>query len=90
MRKTKNDGFDDHFLIDFCDSPNELYAAYFDHFEIEGIPQSHKAFSSFLSPKAKAQALGIFSSYLTSNSKEFSFVLVRLFKREERVILDGE
>lgn len=84
----KAGGFDDHFLIDFCDTSKDLYAAYFDHFKIEGIPETYKAFTSFLSNKSKAQALGIYSTYL--NSDDFSFVLVRLFRRETRTVLDGK
>ncbi|RXG67900.1 Torso-like protein, partial [Armadillidium vulgare] len=84
----KAGGFDDHFLIDFCDTSKDLYAAYFDHFKIEGIPETYKAFTSFLSNKSKAQALGIYSTYL--NSDDFSFVLVRLFRRETRTVLDGD
>lgn len=78
--------YDPHFLIDFCDNVRDLLVAYFDNFYIEGVPEPHRAFTSSISLKATAQHLGIHQTYLSS---EYSFVLVRLFRRSRRATLAG-
>lgn len=80
-------GYDQHFLIDFCDDARDLLTAYFDNFHIEGIPEPNRAFTSSLSVKTKARHLGIHPTFLTN---EYSFVLVRLFRRARRATLAGE
>ncbi|XP_066956043.1 torso-like protein isoform X2 [Macrobrachium rosenbergii] len=80
-------GYDQHFLIDFCDDERDLMTAYFDNFYIEGVPEPNRAFTSSLSDKMKAYHLGIHPTFLTN---EYSFVLVRLFRRARRATLAGD
>lgn len=79
-------GYDQHFLIDFCDNERDLFTAYFDNFYIEGVPEPHRVFTSSISVRTKAEHLGIHPTYLSS---EYSFVLVRLFRRNRRATLGG-
>ncbi|XP_071524926.1 torso-like protein isoform X2 [Panulirus ornatus] len=79
-------GYDQHFLIDFCDDVRELLMAYFENFNIEGVPESYRVLTSSISINTKAQHLGIHPTFLAS---EYSFVLVRLFRRNRWATLDG-
>ncbi|KAK7068937.1 hypothetical protein SK128_008289 [Halocaridina rubra] len=83
---TPQRGYDQHFLIDFCDDAKDLLTAYFDSFYIEGVPEPIRAFTSSLSVKTKAQHLGIHPTFFTD---EYSFVLVRLYRRAHRATLAG-
>ena len=78
--------FDPHFVIDFCDNAHDLLTSYFDNFYIEGVPEPHRVFTSSISTKTTAQHLGIHPTYLSSI---YSFVLVRLIRRNRRATLDG-
>ncbi|KAK4306444.1 hypothetical protein Pmani_021740 [Petrolisthes manimaculis] len=80
-------GYDQHFLIDFCDNERDLFTAYFDNFYMEGVPEPHRVFTTSLSIRTKAQHLGIRPTYLSS---QHSFVLVRLFRRKRRATLGGQ
>ncbi|KAG7170281.1 Torso-like protein-like [Homarus americanus] len=86
VTQTDRHGYDQHFLIDFCDDVRDLLTAYFDNFYIEGVPEPHRVFITSLATKTKAQHLGIHPTFL---STEYSFVLVRLFRRNRRSTLDG-
>ncbi|XP_076061681.1 membrane-attack complex domain containing protein torso-like isoform X2 [Oratosquilla oratoria] len=79
-------GYDEHFLLDFCDDTRELFRAYFENFEIEGVSEPYRVFTNSLSARTKAQHLGIHSTFL---SDEYSFVLVRLFRRSRRASFTG-
>ncbi|XP_063595079.1 torso-like protein isoform X1 [Penaeus indicus] len=80
-------GYDQYFFIDFCDDEQDLLTAYFDNFYIEGVPEPKRAFTSSLSTKTKAQHLGIHPTFLNN---QYSFVLVRLFRRARRATLAGD
>ncbi|XP_045598839.1 torso-like protein isoform X2 [Procambarus clarkii] len=85
--ETDHRGYDQHFLIDFCDDARDLLTAYFDNFYVEGVPEPHRVFTSSISAKTNAQHLGINPTFLSS---EYSFVLVRLFRKTRRATLDGQ
>ncbi|XP_045103903.1 torso-like protein isoform X1 [Portunus trituberculatus] len=79
--------YDPHFVVDFCDNVQDLLTAYFDNFYIEGVPEPHRIFTSSISVQATAKHLGIHPTYLRSM---YSFVLVRLLRRNSRATLDGQ
>ncbi|KAG0712815.1 Torso-like protein [Chionoecetes opilio] len=84
---TQSRAYDPDFIIDFCDNARDLLTAYFDNFYIEGVPEPHRVFTSSISTKMTAQHLGIHPTYLSS---VYSFVLVRLVRRNKRATLDGQ
>ncbi|XP_069940786.1 torso-like protein isoform X1 [Cherax quadricarinatus] len=86
VTETDHRGYDQHFLIDFCDDARDLLTAYFDNFYVEGVPEPHRVFTSSISGTTKAQHLGIHPTFLAT---EYSFVLVRLFRRKRQATLDG-
>ncbi|KAK8387773.1 hypothetical protein O3P69_018328 [Scylla paramamosain] len=85
--ETPRRAYDPHFVVDFCDNVQDLLTAYFDNFYIEGVPEPHRVFTSSISVQATAKHLGIHPTYLRSM---YSFVLVRLLRRNRRATLDGQ
>lgn len=86
QKKITQKKFDDHFYINLCDDTKDLLSAYFDRFKIDGIPQVQKAFTSSLSVSTIARHMGIPPLYYND---KYSFVLVRLFKRDHKQTLQG-
>ena len=78
--------YDSYYLIDFCDNTKELLSSFFDHFIIEGIPKSYKAFLASATSRQKANYFGISPFFYDDSNK---FVLVRVFKRTKKYSMEG-
>lgn len=83
-RKKGNRTFNGGFSLEFCDNLNELLAAYFRAFTVEGSERPWRAFTGGLTSVSLAKKLGLNTTYVTGH---YSYVLLRISRNRELVRL---
>lgn len=83
-RKKGNRTFNGGFNLEFCDNLNELLAAYFRAFTVEGSERPWRAFTGGLTSLSLAKKFGLNTTYVTGH---YSYVLLRISRNRELVKL---
>ncbi|XP_046394264.1 torso-like protein [Ischnura elegans] len=73
--------------FEFCSGPKQLLHAYFRHFSIDGIPRVWNSFLIGWDRDTFARFMGIKKHFL---SNSYSYVLVRILRREKSGSLSGD
>lgn len=81
-RKKGNRTFNGGFSLEFCDNLNELLAAYFRAFTVEGADRPWRGFTGGLTSISLAKKFGLNTTYVTGH---YSYVLLKISRNREFV-----